>query len=542
MTDALHDMTLAQAAELLRTRKLSPLEYLNHQIERIETFDTQINSFITPTFELARQQAKAAETQIMAGDYRGAMHGIPFGAKDIYETAGILTTGGSRTAQDYVPTKDAFVVSKLYQAGAVLMGKLNTHEFAHGGPSLDLPWPAVRNPWNLERFSGGSSSGSGAAVAAGFLPAALGTDTGGSIRGPASLCGIAGFMPSSGLVSRSGVMPNSFTLDHCGPMAWTVEDCALMLQALASHDPQDGNSFEQPIPNYRAQLAGGVKGLRIGVLRHWWEEEIIANPEHRQALERAIETFKQLGAQVQDCRVRSMQDYMDVKVVLAETEIFSVHQHDLIERPTEFGHDFLSRILPASLFQSVDFVAATREHRRMLAEMKPIYEKFDLLLMPTFGPANPISAHRPITFWQQGSSQVLANLTGGPALSICCGFSTAGLPMGLQLVGAPQADALVLRAGHTFELATDLRTKRPTLTKGHVAPALAPQDLTPDLSGCDAGTRETAIRMAQNAGLKLNDALLNVLLEAAPYAFAMTRRLRKNRNWFDAPANSFRPH
>jgi len=540
MTNALHDLTLAQAAELLRTRKLSPLEYVNHQIARIETYDVQLSAFITPTFDLARQQAMTAEAQIMAGDYRGPMHGVPFGAKDIYETAGILTTGGSRTAQHYVPTKDAATVSKLYGAGAVLMGKLNTHEFAHGGPSLDLPWPPVRNPWGLDRFSGGSSSGSGAAVAAGFVPAALGTDTGGSIRGPASLCGIAGFMPSSGLVSRTGVMPNSFTFDHCGPMAWTVEDCALMLQAIAGHDPKDGNSFAQPIQDYKSQLAGGVKGLRIGVLRHWWEEENPANPEHLQALEQAIDTFKQLGAHVADCRVRSMQDYMDVKVVIAETEIFAVHQHNLISRPSDFGHDFLSRILPASLFQSVDYLAATREHRRMINEMQPIYEKFDLLLMPAFGPASPITAHRPITFWQRGNSQVLANVSGGPALAVCCGFNTAGLPMGLQLVGAPQADALVLRAGHTYELAAGLRAKRPTLVAGNQAPVLAPQNLTPDTSGCDAATRELALRMAKNAGLKLNEAQTEILLEAAPYAFAMTTRLRKNRNWFDEPANVFR--
>ena len=540
MTNDLHDLTLAQAAELLRTRKLSPLEYVDHQIARIETLDVQLSAFITPTFDLARQQVQAAETQIMAGDYRGPMHGMPFGAKDIYETAGVLTTGGSRTAQHHVPTKDAAVVSKLYQAGAVLMGKLNTHEFAHGGPSLDLPWPPVRNPWGLAHFSGGSSSGSGAAVAAGFVPAALGTDTGGSIRGPASLCGIAGFMPSSGLVSRTGVMPNSFTFDHCGPMAWTVEDCALMLQAIAGHDSHDGNSFVQPLQDYKAQLTGGVKGLRIGVLRHWWEEEIPANPEHLLALEQAIDLFKQLGAHVADCRVRSMQDYMDVKVVIAETEIFAVHQHNLINRPSDFGHDFLSRILPASLFQSVDYVAATREHRRMINEMQPVYEKFDLLLMPAFGPAGAITAHRPITFWQRGNAQVLANVTGGPALAVCCGFNTAGLPMGMQLVGAPQDDALVLRAGHTFELAAGLRAKRPALVAGNQAPVLTPQNLAPDITGCDAATRELALRMANNAGLKLNEVQTEILFEAAPYAFAMARRLRKNRNWFDEPANNFR--
>jgi aspartyl-tRNA(Asn)/glutamyl-tRNA(Gln) amidotransferase subunit A len=242
MTTDLHFLTIAEAGRQIKAKKLSPLEYVDHLSARIESLDDQLSAFITPTFGLARQQAKAAESEIMAGRYLGPMHGIPFGAKDIYETAGILTTGGSRIGQKHVPAKDCAVVAKLYEAGALLMGKLNTHEFAHGGPSLDLPWPPVRNPWDLTRFSGGSSSGSGAAVAAGFVGAALGTDTGGSIRGPASFCGIAGFMPSSGLVSRVGVMPNSFTLDHCGPMAWTVEDCALMLQAMAGHDPADGNS------------------------------------------------------------------------------------------------------------------------------------------------------------------------------------------------------------------------------------------------------------------------------------------------------------
>ncbi len=238
MNADLHFLTIAEAGRQIKARSLSPVEYVDHLRTRVEALDDQISAFITPTFGLARQQAKLAESEIMAGRYLGPMHGIPFGAKDIYETAGILTTGGSRIGQHHIPTTDCAVVTRLYEAGAVLLGKLHTHEFAHGGPSLDLPWPPVRNPWKLDRFTGGSSSGSGAAVAAGFVGAALGTDTGGSIRGPASLCGIAGFMPSSGLVSRVGVMPNSFTLDHCGPMAWTVEDCALMLQAIAAHDPR----------------------------------------------------------------------------------------------------------------------------------------------------------------------------------------------------------------------------------------------------------------------------------------------------------------
>ncbi len=536
----LYALSIAQASELIRTRKLSPVEYVEHLIARICALDPHIHAFITPTFELALQQAKIAESEILAGHYRGPMHGIPIGAKDIFETQGILTTGGSRTGLHHTPGRDAAIVSKLYGHGALMLGKLATHEFAHGGPSLDLPWPPVRNPWKLDRFSGGSSSGSAAGVAAGLMPGALGSDTGGSIRGPASFCGIAGFMPSSGLVSRVGVMPNSFTLDHCGPMARSVEDCAILLQAIAGHDPADGNSFEQPIPDYRTALQGGVKGLRIGVLRSVWEEELPVSMEHREALEQAVQTFQSLGATVHDCKIRAMQDYMDVKVILAETEIFAVHQQGLIERTSEYGQDFLTRILPAVLFQSIDYVAATREQRKMIMQMQPIYEKYDLLLMQGFGPAPTISAHRPMSFWKRANAQVPANITGGPALSVCCGFDSAGLPMGVQLIGAPQTDAQVLRAGHAYEQATHWHKRRPMLTQTMQAPEIEVPDLTPDTSACDAQTRAYATDMARHAGLHLNELALNILLQAAPHAIAMTQRLRQKRDWFDEPANVFR--
>lgn len=538
----LHDLTIAKAAQLIGSKQLSPVEYVDQLSARAHSLDAQIHAFITPTFELARKQAQAAESEIMAGNYRGPLHGIPIGVKDIFNTANILTTGGSRTGSQHIPNSDAAIISRLYQSGALMFGKLATHEFAHGGPSLDLPWPPVRNPWGLDRFTGGSSSGSGAAVAAGFMPGALGSDTGGSIRGPASFCGIAGFMPSSGLVSRTGVMPNSFSLDHCGPMARTVEDCALMLQSIAAHDPADGNSFEQCPPDYAHALKGGVKGLRIGVLRSVWESELPVSDDHRQALEEAVRTLQKLGAIVQNCQIRPMQDYMDVKVVLAETEIFAVHQHGLINRTSEYGQDFLTRILPAVMFQSIDYVAASREHKKMIAQMEPLYEEYDLLLMQGFGPAPAISAHRPINFWKRANAQVPANITGGPALSVCCGFNEAGLPMGMQLVGAPQNDALVLRAGHAYEQACAWHTARPKLDGHTLAPALITPDLTPDPSHCDARTREFAISMASNAGLKLNDFEMNILLEAAPYALAMTQRLRKHRNWFDEPALCFRPN
>ena len=257
----LHWLTIADAARLIESRRLSPVELTDALLARIEALDPQLNAFLLPTPEQAREQARAAEREIMAGNYRGPLHGIPFGLKDIYATAGIRTTSHSKICENLVPTEDATTVTKLYQAGGVLLGKLATHEFAHGGPSFDLPWPPARNPWNRDHFTGGSSSGAGAAVAAGFVPGALGSDTGGSIRGPAALCGIVGLKPTYGLVSRAGVYANSFTFDHAGPMTWTVEDCAILLQAIAGHDPKDPASADRPIPDYRAALTGDIRGL-----------------------------------------------------------------------------------------------------------------------------------------------------------------------------------------------------------------------------------------------------------------------------------------
>ena len=364
MTVDLAFLTIAEASALIQSRQLSPVEYVEALIQRTETFDPQLHAYITPTFELARQQAKQAEHEIMAGTYRGPLHGIPFALKDIYDTQGILTSGHSRVCRDRIPKVDATTTRKLYEAGAILMGKLATHEFAHGGPSFDLPWPPARNPWHLAHFTGGSSSGSGAAVAAGLVPMALGSDTGGSIRGPASLCGLAGLMPTFGLVSRGGVIPNSYTFDHCGPLARSVEDCAIVLQAIAGFDPRDAGSIQRDIPDYRAALQQDLKGLRIGVLRHHWEEDLPASADVRQAMAEALQVLKSLGAEVEDCRIRSLQHYFDIKVIIAETEIFSIHQPDLIARPGDFGADFRARVLPAVLFTANDYVQATREHRQ----------------------------------------------------------------------------------------------------------------------------------------------------------------------------------
>jgi len=536
----LHYLTLADAAALIEKRKLSPVEYADALFRRIEALDPQLNAFITLTPLLARAQAAEAEREIAKGNYRGPLHGIPAGLKDIYNTKGILTSGGSRVCIDNVPSEDATATRKLREAGAVLVGKLQTHEFAHGGPSFDLPWPPARNPWHPEHFTGGSSSGSGAALAAGLVPAALGSDTGGSIRGPASLCGITGFMPTYGLVSRAGVIPNSFTFDHCGPMARTAEDCAILLQAIAGYDPGDAGSIEQPIPDYRAALGGGAKGLRIGVLRHYWEEDLPAHEEHRRALEEAVAAFAGLGARVEDCRARPMGDGLDIKIVIAESEIFAIHHDNLVARPGDFGRDFLGRVLPACLFQAVDYVQALREHRRYMAEMKPLYAKYDVLLTCGMGPAPRLDAHRTPNFWQKSNVFTPSNVARSPALVLPCGFSRAGLPMGMQLIGRPFDDATVLRAGHAYQAATDWHRRRPDLAPGRPQPAVTPKGNEPAAAGLDAATLGHVQHMARRAGLRLNERQMAILLETAPFALAMAARVHRPRDRMDEPSLVFR--
>src|SRR3979411_2023771 len=280
-------LTIAAAARLIEQRELSPVELVDSRLARIEKLDGQLHSFIRVLADQARANARAAETEIAAGKYRGPLHGIPIGLKDIYETAGIATTGHSKVMQDHVPRADAFSVKRLRDAGAIVMGKLATHEFAFGGPSFDLPWPPARNPWDTTRFTGGSSSGTGAAVAAGLVLAGTGSDTGGSIRGPSAFCGLAGIKPTYGLISRRGILPLGFSLDHAGPMAWAAADCAIPLQAMAGYDPAALRGGDQAVPAYRAARGGDVKGVRIGVIRHFYERDNEANPATCQAIDAA---------------------------------------------------------------------------------------------------------------------------------------------------------------------------------------------------------------------------------------------------------------
>ncbi len=280
--------TIAEAARLIAAKQLSPVELTRACLDRVQALDGRLHAFVHLTEERALAEARAAEAAIMAGGPKGPLHGIPIGLKDIVDTKGIPTTCQSKILQDNIPDADAACAEKLAAAGTVLIGKTTTHEFADGGPSFDLPQPPARNPWNTEHFTAGSSSGTGAGVAAGLILGGIGTDTGGSIRGPAALCGIAGIKPTYGLVSRAGVAPAAFSLDHIGPMAWTAEDCALMLQVLAGHDPRDPASADRPVPDYTALIGSGIKGLKIGVIHHFHEVDYKVSDGVRGGIDAAI--------------------------------------------------------------------------------------------------------------------------------------------------------------------------------------------------------------------------------------------------------------
>lgn len=524
---ALHDLTLAEASTAIGAGTVSASEYVGWLAERTRALEPQLNAYISPTLEEARRQAAHADAAIARGERLGPLHGIPFAVKDIYDTAGILTSGGSATCIDRVPERDATAVTRLRRAGAILTGKLNTHEFAHGGPSFDLPWAPSRNPWNTGHFTGGSSSGSGAAVAAGLVPASLGSDTGGSIRGPAGLCGIAGLKPTYGLVSRAGVLPNSYSYDHCGPMARTSQDCALLLDAIAGYDPADPASAMRQPGEYAATIGAGVKGLRIGVVRHFWERDTKVHDELPAAMEAALVALRSLGAMVADVTMRPAQVYSDVKIVTAESELFSLHLAELRRRPGAFGQDFRARSLAACLFTAEDYVRASRIRREITTEMRDVFRRFDLLVTANTSAAPRIDAHDPLAFWRTASLTAPFNCTGGPALAVLCGFTKAGLPLSLQIVGAPFDDARVLAAGHAYEQATGFWKHRPVLNSGSEAAPIRPAPWRPDTTAVPASVRQRATEAALHAGLQLSEPIIEELVAVAPWALAMAARLHR---------------
>ncbi|MDP1749107.1 MAG: amidase [Reyranella sp.] len=456
-------LTIAEASKLIAARKLSPVELTEACLGRIASLDHLLDSFVTLTAERARTEAKAAEAAVMAGQPLGRLHGIPYCLKDIFDTAGIRTTAMSKLLADNVPARDAWCQEKMVAAGGVLLGKNATWEFAHGGPSWDVLFPPARNPWNRDHSPAGSSSGSAAAVAAGFSPATLGSDTGGSIRGPAAACGIAGLKPTYGLVSRRGVIPNCFTHDHAGPLAWTTEDVAILMQVIAGHDPEDPGSADVPIPDYLAALTGDVKGLVIGVPVAWLETESPLTPATKAAFDAALDVFRGLGATVRPVTLPLLQQFDDAKKTIAVAELFTIHGKDLRTRPELFGASLRYRIIAGGLVRAEEYIQAQRLRTDLARAMQKVMASIDLLMLPTSEPAGKLEPVPPASLFTKLSFMTPFNVGGNPALSVCSGFNQAGLPFSLQIVGRLFDDATVLRAGDAYEKATPWRDRRPSL-------------------------------------------------------------------------------
>jgi aspartyl-tRNA(Asn)/glutamyl-tRNA(Gln) amidotransferase subunit A len=359
----LHHLTIAEAAALIARRELSPVELTEACLHRVQALNGRLAAFVSVTAERARRAARAAEREVMAAGPRGALHGIPYCLKDVFDVAGVRTTAGSRLLADNVAARDSACAGRLEAAGAVLLGKTTTWEFAHGGPSWDVPFPPARNPWDTDRSPSGSSSGSAAAVAAGLAPASLGTDTGGSVRGPAAACGVAGLKPTYGRVSRRGVVPNCFSHDHAGPLAWTARDVALLLGAVAGHDPADPASADVAVPDHAAALTGRVEGLVVGVPWRWLEDDLPPAPETRAAFDAALSVFRAAGAEVREVSLPPLPDFHAAMKVIAVCELFAVHGPDLRTRPEMFGASLRYRVIAGGLVRAEDYLAATRARR-----------------------------------------------------------------------------------------------------------------------------------------------------------------------------------
>ncbi|MFT5539275.1 MAG: aspartyl-tRNA(Asn)/glutamyl-tRNA(Gln) amidotransferase subunit A [Alphaproteobacteria bacterium] len=462
-------LTITDAGRRFRDGTLTPTQLTEALLNRIERLNGRLNAYLLVTADQALAAAAAATKAFAEDPALGAMHGIPVAFKDNIETAGIRTTAQSRVLLDHIPEQDAEVVRRLKAAGAVILGKLACLEFAHGAPSPDQAFPPARNPWNTDHgFTGGSSTGSAVAVAAGLATCALGSDTGGSIRNPAAMCATAGLMPTYGRVSRRGIIPYSFSLDHCGPLAWTAQDCALALQALAGFDAADPGSADNTVPDFTTGIEAPITGLRIGVLRHFFERDAEADPEMITSFDAALDVFKSLGAEIVETEIEPLSTYHDAKAVIGEAEFFAAHGDDWLAHANDFGASLRSRILEGALIPASDYLTAQRARRHLIARMDAKFKNFDALMtLSVPQPAPPFPTDGGTAQARPGARRPNFNepfnVTAVPALSVCMGFSGAGLPFGLQIIGRAFDEAKILRIGHAFEQATPYRERRPDL-------------------------------------------------------------------------------
>ena len=458
----LHWESAAELADAFETRALSPVELLDALLDRIDRLDPALNAFIRLDAEGARAAAHEAEREIAAGRRRGPLHGVPVGIKDIIDVAGLPTTCHSKILLENVPAGDATVVARLRAAGAVILGKLSTHEFALGGPSFDLPFPPARNPWNPAHHPGGSSSGSGAGLAAGLFPLALGSDTGGSVRNPASACGIVGLKPTYGLVSRRGVFPLAYTLDHVGPMARTVADAALLLAALRGADPADPTSVDGPSGISDDSIRMGVRGLRIGYVRHFHETDMPAEPRVAAALDAVAAAFAAEGAELRTVTLPDLNAFSSVNRILLQSEAWAIHAPWLRSRPQDYGQSARRRLLAGAFLTAEDYILAQRRRTSMIAAVDAVFHDVDVLLTAsamdapcriddeaTLGRTYPRQARTPF------------NITGHPALAMMSGLSEDGLPLSVQFVGRYFDEATVLRTAAAWERIGGWQARRP---------------------------------------------------------------------------------
>jgi aspartyl-tRNA(Asn)/glutamyl-tRNA(Gln) amidotransferase subunit A len=452
-------LSISEAAELLRQKKISPVDLANACLDRIDRLNPVLNAFITVTHESARPQARVAEAEIQRGDWRGPLHGIPIGLKDLIDTAGIRTTCGSALFADRVPTEDAEVVQRLKRAGAVLIGKQNLQEFAYGGTSTSSHFGAVHNPWNPKHIAGGSSGGSAAAVAAGMCFAAIGSDTGGSIREPAAFCGVVGLKPTYGRVSTRGVFPLSWSLDHVGPICRNVRDAALMLEAIAGYDALDPTSVDWPTEPYAKDLS--VKtDFRIGLVRQPFFADL--DPEIELAIDEAIEVIRRMSLEVTEV------DLPSIPTAVQGPEVYAVHKDYYANFPELYRPWMRERLARAATADTAAYVTDRFALERVRRKVNDVFAEVDLLITPTT-PVPPITIEEASNMSPNPAGELWLrntrpfNAYGLPTISIPCGFTKAGLPIGLQIAGLRFGEGRVLQFAHAFEQATDWHKRAPVI-------------------------------------------------------------------------------
>ncbi len=464
MTNDLAFLSVGEAGRLLMSRKISPVDLVEALLDRIAAVDGAIRSYILVDAENARAKARTAEAEIMAGRWRGALHGIPYAVKDNYFTKGLRTSANSRVLLNHVPDFDAAAVERLTATGAILLGKLNTWEYGTGLGDFanDAAFPHARNPWKDDYFTGGSSTGSGAAVAAGTAMFALGSDTGGSIRAPAALCGVQGMKPTYGRISRYGLLPNCWSLDVAGPFTWTVEDSAIVMNALAGPDPRDSGTANEPVPDYTRGLDGGVRGLRIAVVRDAGHP-VGADAAVVAGIEDFVAVLKSEGAQIVEVDLpHPPARYREVTTLISGTERAAIHEKDFIEHADLMGRELRESIMAGLANRGVDYVAAQRRRRELAQSMNAFVSAFDAVLLPCLNhTAPPISDAAAVKRSQMAGATTAFNVSGHPALSVRTGFDATGLPTSAQVAGRYFDEAMVLRVAQAYERARDWHNKRP---------------------------------------------------------------------------------